>query len=78
MLNFQDIRCYGVFCSTPNSGEKDKRFFRLLSERTMGSYLELKNFDSIFDFMMAICYREHGEDALFVSMVLKLLKLCNT
>ena len=42
-------------------------FFQSLSKTGKGSFLELKNFDSIFDFMMAICYREHGEDALFVS-----------
>ena len=58
-----------MYCKTEYSGRADKKFFQTLSERGKGSFLELKNFDSIFDFMMAICYREHGEDALFVSPV---------
>ena len=58
-----------MYCNTPNSSGPDKRFFQDLSDIGKGSFLELKNFDSIFDFMMAICYREHGEDALFVSFI---------
>ena len=60
-----NVRCYGVYCSTPWSGEKDKAFFQSLSGLGSGSFLELEKFDSILDFMMAICYREQGEDALF-------------
>ena len=63
----QNIRCYGVYCKTGYSGTDDKNFFNSLSEQGKGSFLELENFDSVFDFMMAICYREQGEDALFVS-----------
>ena len=59
------IRCYGVYCNTPKSGIMDRDFFKTLSLRGNGSSLELEKFDSIFDFMMAICYREQGGDALF-------------
>ena len=59
------IRCYGVYCNTEYSKQRDKSFFQTLSKMGQGSLLELNKFDSIFDFMMAICYREHGEDALF-------------
>ena len=59
------IRCYGVYCKTGYSNARDKSFFQTLSKKGQGSLLELSKFDSIFDFMMAICYREHGEDALF-------------
>ena len=58
-----------MYCNTPRSAARDKKFFKTLSDMGQGSFLELKNFDSIFDFMMAICYREHGEDALFVSFI---------
>ena len=58
-----------MYCNTPYSGDKDKNFYKSLSDIGKGSFLELKSFDSIFDFMMAICYREHGEDALVVSIV---------
>ena len=60
------MRSYGVYCNTPKSGDKDKTFFKSLSEMGKGSFLELTKFDSIFDFMMAICYAEHGEDAFIV------------
>ena len=60
-----NIRCYGVYCKTGWSRTKDKDFFQSLSELGGGSFLELEKFDSVFDFMMAICYREQGEDALF-------------
>ena len=59
------IRCYGVYCKTEYSKTRDKNFFQTLSKKGQGSLLELNKFDSMFDFMMAICYREHGEDALF-------------
>ncbi|CAH1269975.1 Hypp4268 [Branchiostoma lanceolatum] len=40
------------------------KFYKELARRTHGCHLNLNQFSSIVDFMMAICYRERGADQL--------------
>ncbi|XP_046366089.2 uncharacterized protein LOC124141935 [Haliotis rufescens] len=60
-LNKMGIKIYGVQCGTDNT-----TFYETISNETGGRHLKLDNFTNIFDFLMAICYREHGEDILHV------------
>ena len=62
-ISFQNVRIYGVQCSGYSS---TKDFYKKLSAATDGICLELENFTNMFDFMMAICYREHDETLLQV------------
>ncbi|XP_046566858.1 uncharacterized protein LOC124275375 isoform X3 [Haliotis rubra] len=58
-LQKMGIRIYGVECDS-----RATTFFQTISKETGGRHLKLDNFTNIFDFLMAICYREHGADIL--------------
>ncbi|XP_067678307.1 uncharacterized protein [Haliotis asinina] len=58
-LKKMGIRIYGVECNS-----RAETFFQTISNNTGGRHLKLDNFTNIFDFLMAICYREHGADTL--------------
>ncbi|XP_046566859.1 uncharacterized protein LOC124275375 isoform X4 [Haliotis rubra] len=58
-LQKMGIRIYGVECDS-----RAATFFQTISKETGGRHLKLDNFTNIFDFLMAICYREHGPDIL--------------
>lgn len=62
-IYFQNVRIYGVQCRGYNS---TKDFYKKMSTATDGKCLELADFSNMFDFMMAICYREHDETLLQV------------
>jgi len=42
-------------------------FYKTLGSETDGHYLKLGEFSNVCDFLMAICYRERGEDLFTVS-----------
>ena len=56
-----DIRIYAVQCK--NYGDSEK-FYQDIARRTDGQHLRLEDFKNIFDFLMAVCYRERGADFL--------------
>ncbi|XP_064623050.1 uncharacterized protein LOC135485180 [Lineus longissimus] len=58
MLAKDQVHIYGVDCG--NSSCED--FYMSLATKTDGKYLQLKDWNNIFDMMMAICYREHGAE----------------
>ncbi|CAG2207283.1 unnamed protein product [Mytilus edulis] len=60
-LMTMNVRIYGVQCRGYNS---TKDFYKKMSTATDGKCLELADFSNMFDFMMAICYREHDETLL--------------
>ena len=65
----QGVRVYSVHCLTTWGGsdfERTRDFWSELAERTAGRYLALENFTTVVDFMLAICYREKGPEALQV------------
>ncbi|XP_046552416.1 uncharacterized protein LOC124262038 [Haliotis rubra] len=55
------VRVYGV---QVGGDETSQTFFQALSDKGGGQYLKLENFSNICTFIMAICYRERGEDFL--------------
>lgn len=62
---FQNVRIYGVQCRGYSS---TKDFYKKMSTATDCKCLELADFSNMFDFMMAICYREHDETLLQVDI----------
>lgn len=58
---------YSVQCETNDTATP---FYKHLADETNGVHLKLGQFSEIFDFLMAICYREHGEEFLQVSLTL--------
>ncbi|KAL3852846.1 hypothetical protein ACJMK2_016459 [Sinanodonta woodiana] len=56
------VHIYGVHCGSYSNGD----FYKTISEKTCGRYLKLNELQNIFDLIMAVCYREKGED--FLSM----------
>ncbi|XP_071118680.1 uncharacterized protein [Haliotis cracherodii] len=60
-LNEMGVKIYGVQCGTGNT-----TFYETISNKTGGRHLKLENFTNIFDFLMAICYREQGAEILHV------------
>lgn len=59
----QGCRIYPVQVGT--WGEATK-FYETLAAETGGRHLRLSEFQNLLDFIMAVCYREHGEDFLQV------------
>ncbi len=57
----QGVRIYGVQCYQNSAATP---FYRDLADMTSGKHLNLKQFDTIVDMMMAICYREHDPNFL--------------
>ena len=66
LSSFQGVHIYGVNCGNSYCAD----FYKTLASKTDGKYLELKDWNNIFDMMMAICYREHGAE--FFKVILKL------
>ncbi|XP_069133586.1 uncharacterized protein [Argopecten irradians] len=58
-LRNMGVKIYGVQVFE-HEGVED--FYKTISTNTEGHYLKLSEFSNICDFLMAICYRERGED----------------
>lgn len=54
---------YGVQCGG-SGDERTKNFYQTLANKTAGRRVELEQFSNLFDFIMAICYREQGAEFL--------------
>ena len=54
---------YGVQCDASND-ERTNNFYQTLADKTAGRRVELQQFSNLFDFIMAICYREQGAEFL--------------
>ena len=59
----QGAKVYGVQAF---ENEESTTFFQELTDLTSGQHLKLGDFSHICDFIMAICYREKGEEFLEV------------
>lgn len=57
------MRIYGVQI---NNSDKSTMFFRKMTEITDGQHLNLSEFGTLCDVIMAICYREKGAEFLQV------------
>ena len=57
-LGRMGVRIYSVQCGSIT------QFYKSIADRTGGKHLKLKQFQNIFDFIMAVCYREKGGDFL--------------
>lgn len=55
------VRIYSVQCK--DYGDS-KKFYQSIADRTGGRHLKLDQFQNIFDFIMAVCYREKGGEFL--------------
>ena len=55
----QGVRIYAVQCQT---NAKATFFYEHLAEKTYGKHLQLDEFPSIVDILLAICYRETGAE----------------
>ena len=71
MFGFQRVKIYSVYV---NRSCNHENFYTEIAKRTGGRKVELENFSNMFDFIMAICYREHGAEFLDVSDKIKLVK----
>ncbi|XP_067678221.1 uncharacterized protein [Haliotis asinina] len=56
-LNKMGVKIYGV-----ERGSGTMEFYKRMSQETGGRHLQLDSFSNVFDFLMAICYREQGSD----------------
>ncbi|KAJ8301215.1 hypothetical protein KUTeg_020202 [Tegillarca granosa] len=55
------VRIYSVQCSADTEIDQ---FYKTIADKTDGKRLKLAEFTNIFDFIMAICYREQGQEFL--------------
>ncbi|KAJ8320927.1 hypothetical protein KUTeg_002514 [Tegillarca granosa] len=55
------VRIYSVECRGYSSPTD---FYQTIADKTSGKRLKLEQFANIFDFIMAICYREKGDEFL--------------
>jgi hypothetical protein len=62
LLHEAGIHVYAVQCLA-RSGSTP--FYAEMAEKTNGLHLELHQFNAIVDLIMAICYKQKGEEALF-------------
>lgn len=53
------VRIYSVKCG---SVDESKHFYTEIARKTDGQFLNLKDFKNVFDFLMAVCYKEKGDD----------------
>lgn len=56
-MSLQGVRVYAVQCKNEPGAEV---FWRELADKTGGKHLQLDEFRTIVDIIMAICYREMG------------------
>lgn len=61
---FQGVKVYGVACRTYSASID--AFYSDIAARTDGLMVPLDKFDLLFELMMAICYREGGDELLKV------------
>ena len=61
-MKIYSVQAFALRRSTP--------FYAEMANVTGGYHLHLKKFDDIFDFIMAISYREYGQDFLEVATFL--------
>ena len=66
LLFLQGIKIYGVQAF---ENATSTAFFQELAVIMSGQHLKLGNFSHVCDFIMAICYRERGEEFLEVSAI---------
>ncbi|ESO85061.1 hypothetical protein LOTGIDRAFT_168082 [Lottia gigantea] len=64
-LGKMGVKIYATECR-PNSFNKSSKFYKTLAGKTGGHHLQLQDFSNIFDFLMAVAYREEG-DELFLN-----------
>ncbi|KAK3092258.1 hypothetical protein FSP39_000425 [Pinctada imbricata] len=57
------VRIYSVYVNRCSGATN---FYNEIAKRTGGRKVDLENFSNMFDFIMAICYREHGAEFLDV------------
>ncbi|XP_061170107.1 uncharacterized protein LOC133179344 [Saccostrea echinata] len=62
-LAVMGVRVYGVQCRA-SSDKRTNDFYQTLADKTAGRRVELEQFSNLFDFIMAICYREQGAEFL--------------
>lgn len=62
----QGCRIYAVQCGASGEEEED-RFWQTLAYKTYGHHLSLTSFSNVFDFIMAIAYKEQGAEQLEVT-----------
>ena len=60
-LGKMGVRIYSVQCKEYGGSTA---FYKSIADRTAGKHLKLNQFQNIFDFIMAVCYREKGADFL--------------
>ena len=58
------MKVYGV---AVRAGRSEQKFYQEIAKRTDGLMITLDKFNLIFDLMMAICYREGGDELLKVN-----------
>ncbi|KAK7116461.1 uncharacterized protein [Littorina saxatilis] len=61
LLQKMGVRIYGV---QVNNSDESTKFFRTITEITDGQHLNLSEFGTLCDVIMAICYREKGAEFL--------------
>lgn len=62
LLKQMGVKVYGVKANAFGTGVTG--FFKEAADMTLGQSASLKNFSSIFDFLMMICYREGNPDMM--------------
>ena len=56
---FQGVRIYAVQC---HNNESATHFYKHLADKTFRKHLNLSEFPSIVNMLLAICYRETGAE----------------
>ncbi|XP_050395189.1 uncharacterized protein LOC126814219 [Patella vulgata] len=59
ILGTMGVKIYATQCQSSSSAEK---FYKTIAQKTGGHHLKLQEFSNIFDFLMAVAYREHGDE----------------
>lgn len=63
LLLESSINVYGIH-AMPGCRKHSKPFYQEIAQKTGGFYLTLDQFSNITDLIMAICYKQEGEDSL--------------
>ena len=68
VLFLQGVRIYSIQCGATGCYRNDEatRFWKGMATMTGGHHLLLEQFTTVIDFILAICYREHGMEHLQV------------
>jgi len=65
----QGCRIYAVQYQNGYKASETAQFWAGLAHKTYGHHLNLRNFSNVFDFIMAIAYREQGVEQFEVSLL---------